>query len=395
MATSSWSRADAARAEATGSQPSSKSPGPDRRRQRGVVRDPEVTQPVGVGSGDVAARAGARAPRWPARCAPPAPRSVPRPRRAPSRAFEVLAHRFDQLGRASAARRAPPGRRWPSARGGIAGGHAEEHEEIPLALADPAPDGGQLHRAGRPAQVGRGLQGADGGPLDRGVDLPPVHPCRGRSRRRRPPRTTPSSSSREPNPPTSPPPPKRQAGAHSHPMSSAGSPAWASSQSSTPRRPSAPTRRLPKRKSPCTVTRGPGAGRCALQPARAELERGARLAQRIEQGQGIAERVGRRAARRRLGVDACGWRPGRAAHCAVRRARGPRPSRRRAGSCGGWSRPPAARPPTSRAEVVARRPGRRRAGTGTPAAPRRLEQGRAPSGSCPGCGAARPAPSGG
>ena len=46
-------------------------------------------------------------------------------------------------------------------------------------------------------------------------------------------------------------------------MSSAGSPAWASSQSSTPRRPSAPTRRLPQRKSPWTVTRGPGSGRCA------------------------------------------------------------------------------------------------------------------------------------
>ena len=72
----------------------------------------------------------------------------------------------------------------------------------------------------------------------------------------------PSSSSREPKPPTSPLPPKRQAGAHSHPTSSAGSPAWASSQSSTPRRPSGPTRKLPRRKSPCTVTRRPAAGRC-------------------------------------------------------------------------------------------------------------------------------------
>ena len=39
-----------------------------------------------------------------------------------------------------------------------------------------------------PAQVGRGLQGADGGPLHRGVDLPPVHAAGSSWPRRPPPR---------------------------------------------------------------------------------------------------------------------------------------------------------------------------------------------------------------
>ena len=164
----------------------------------------------------------------------------------------------------------------PAARSGLGdrGGHAEQDEEVPLALADPPADGGQLDRAAGAAQVGRGLQRADDRPLDRGVDLPPRDPvaCRSASppgggvapragrrgrRTRRPGRG----------------PPKRQAGAQSQPMSSAGSPAWASSQSSTPRRPSGPTRRLPMRKSPCTVTRGTAAAgggpRASARPARA------------------------------------------------------------------------------------------------------------------------------
>ena len=89
------------------------------------------------------------------------------------------------------ARRRSDGRRaavGPSAGTGPAVGRrrrAQQGEEIPLALAHAAADGGQLDRARRAAQVGRRLQGADGGPLDRGVDLPPVHAGR-RHRPRRP-----------------------------------------------------------------------------------------------------------------------------------------------------------------------------------------------------------------
>ena len=70
----------------------------------------------------------------------------------------------------------------------------------------------------------------------------------------------PTSSSTEPNPPTRGSAPNRQARTQSHPRSSSGSPRWASSQSSTARRPSGPTTRLPLRKSPWTsVSRPPTA----------------------------------------------------------------------------------------------------------------------------------------
>ena len=123
------------------------------------------------------------------------------------------------------------------------------------------------------------------------------------SPRRRPRRTAPSSSSSVPKPPTSPRPPKRQAGAQSHPMSSAGSPAWASSQSSTPRRPSGPTRKLPQ--AEVAVDRDPWPGRrpVPVQPADTELERRARLAQRVEEGQGVTEGVGGREPVDRSRVD--------------------------------------------------------------------------------------------
>ena len=81
-------------------------------------------------------------------------------------------------------------------------------------------------------------------------------------------------------------------------MSSAGSPAWASSQSSTARSPSGPTRRLPIRKSPWTVTRCPSGRAVGGQPAHAELERRPDLAEPVEERERVA-RTGRGAAARR------------------------------------------------------------------------------------------------
>ncbi len=57
--------------------------------------------------------------------------------------------------------------------------------------------------------------------------------------------------------------PKRHARTQYHPRSSIGSPRWDSSQSSTPARPSGPTMRLPRRKSPWTTVRRGEAGRCS------------------------------------------------------------------------------------------------------------------------------------
>ena len=72
------------------------------------------------------------------------------------------------------------------------------------------------------------------------------------------------------------------------------SPRCASSQSSTARMPSGPTMKLPLRKSPCTSPVRAGAvGHAVGEPAQAELERGVRLAERVEQRRGTG-RVGRR-----------------------------------------------------------------------------------------------------
>ena len=116
--------------------------------------------------------------------------------------------------------------------------------------------------------------------------------------------------------------PNRQARTQYQPRSSIGSPRWASSQSSTPRSPSGPTRRLPRRKSPCTTVWRGAAGRWASSQRSAELE-GRERAGRARRAARASRRAGRRrasAARRRRG---CGGsrrarrRPGR------RAARGP------------------------------------------------------------------------
>ena len=115
-----------------------------------------------------------------------------------------------------------------------------------------------------PAQVGRGLQRADHRPLDRGVHLPPAHlvdvhrppagRCVGGQKARR------AHRIHRPGP-------GRRTARPSHTASRCprpGCPRWASSQSSTPRRPWSSTRKFPIRKSPWTTVGSPPAG-----PARA------------------------------------------------------------------------------------------------------------------------------
>ena len=192
----------------------------------------------------------------------------------------------------------------------------------------------------------------------------------------------PSSSPRVPKPPTSARPPKRQAGAQSHPMSSAGSPAWASSQSRTPRRPSGPTRKLPNRKSPWTVTRGPAAGRCRSSQRTPSSSGGApRPARR---GRTRGRRGGRRsAARRSIPGRWCGWRPALLRTGTSGRA-GPRSTPRRAGSRGMVS--PSSHSTTSQsAPRSSPTPMATTAGTGTPTA--RAEEQRALHRDLPGLGA--------
>ena len=61
-------------------------------------------------------------------------------------------------------------------------------EQVPLGLADPAAERGELVAASHAGQVVVGLAGADHCPLDVPERLPVAHPIRGRRARRRPPR---------------------------------------------------------------------------------------------------------------------------------------------------------------------------------------------------------------
>ena len=109
-------------------------------------------------------------------------------------------------------------------------------------------------------------------------------------------------------------------------MSSAGSPAWASSQSSTPRSPAASTRRLPQRKSPCTVTRGPGSGRCAASQRAPSSSAGRTSPSASSRGRGSRSGSARGRPATRSGSMA--WMAARARpHCAARAARAIGPGR--------------------------------------------------------------------
>ncbi len=77
------------------------------------------------------------------------------------------------------------------------------------------------------------------------------------------------------------------------------------------------------RKSPCTVTRPPGHGAVSLQPAHAELERGADLAQRVEE-RAAGRPAGRPAAGRRSAPGSMVWMAA-SARAALRGQRAPGP----------------------------------------------------------------------
>ena len=203
------------------------------------------------------------------------------------------------------------------------------------------------------AQVRRGLQRADDRPLDRGVHLPPVHPVAGviasppaagvRAQQlgERTEATHLAAAAEAPGRRAQPPDVLgRVARVGQLPVEDAAQPVRPDQEVAHPE---------------VAVHRHPRSARRAVgrQPAHAELERGPDLAQGIEEGQRVAQRVGRREGPRWPPGRWCGWRPGRARP--VRSARGGRrPTRRRAGSCAGSSRPPAGPPPTS--SPRARRP---------------------------------------
>ncbi len=217
--------------------------------------------------------------------------------------FEVLAHRLYQLGRSGSAE----GRQC-DARRGLVGtvlgwdAHTQEDEEVPLALADPAADSGQLDRARGAAQVGRGLERADGGPLHGGVDLPPVDPSqghglttrlgvRGQQRIKRAEPADLAGAAEAPGRRAKPADVlRRVAGVRELPVEHASQPASVHEQ-------------VPE--SEVAVHRDVRAGGRAvrLEPAHAELEGGTGLVEGIEEREGVAQRVVRREAGQDGAVD--------------------------------------------------------------------------------------------
>ena len=137
---------------------------------------------------------------------------------------------------------------------------SQQHEHVPLQLGDAPSARGHHDRRARsrrgapwPGRRGRGPSAASPSSSTSGS-------ARARSGRPRP-RSRPPASSRAPKPPTSSASlRKRHMRWHSQPRSSIGSPTWQISQSSAARRPSAPTIRLPLRKSPWTTVRRAGGG---------------------------------------------------------------------------------------------------------------------------------------
>ena len=149
--------------------------------------------------------------------------------------------------------------------------------------------------------------------------------------------------------------PKRHDFTHSQPRSSTGSPRCASSQSSTARMPSAPTMRLPLRKSPCTSVGAGGSAGCAgrASAARARTSGAARRTRRGVRGTGrVARGVLYRQRRQRRGGERVDARRDLAALAGEERV-GRRRTRRRAG-CGAGSSRPRSAPSRTRAEPVVR-----------------------------------------
>ena len=174
LATRSLSWTLAATSVRTSSSRSSRSPARMPRGQLGVVGAAERAQPlrVRVATAPARARPPARgsAARWrrPGRGTTAGPRCRRARRRRPTPAPPRAARPWSG-GRARSPRR-----------GSTAGARAlerrtgEQAEHVPLVLAHPPADGGELHRAGRPAQVAPRLHDADHAPLERAERLPPA-----------------------------------------------------------------------------------------------------------------------------------------------------------------------------------------------------------------------------
>ena len=162
----------------------------------------------------------------------------------------------------------------------------EQAEQVPLVLAHATADRGQLHRPRCAAQVAPRLHHADHAPLQACRAPPTSAARRGRPAGRRPPRRPSTSTSRVATPPAGSGEPNRHARTQNHPRSSSGSPRWASSQSRTARSPSWSTRRLPRRKSPCTThgSRPAAAGWPPASGTRARRRGAARRARRGRRG---------------------------------------------------------------------------------------------------------------
>ena len=250
----------------------------------------------------------------------------------------------------------------------------QQAEHVPLVLAHPPTDRGELHRARRAAEVAPRLHDADDAPLERAEHLPPAERLEvdrraagrlvgrrpaPRGWRRRPP------GSGEPN---------RHARTQNQPRSSIGSPRWASSQSRTACSPSGSTSRLPSRKSPWT-TRGSFERRpVRLEPAEARARRpgAARRARRARRGTARPGRLRSGPSTASVGMR---WTAAIAAPtCAPSRARAVAHSSSRRSLRAIVS--PSSRSTTmpGAAEHRRRRRPRRTSATGTPAARRRPEQ---------------------
>ena len=94
-------------------------------------------------------------------------------------AFEVLAHRSDELGRRRPVVHGLGGgvrcRVGPRPCGDVAGGRrVDEVEQVPLLFGDTAAQRGELHRSDEPVQVRERLHLADHAPLQRAEHLPEV-----------------------------------------------------------------------------------------------------------------------------------------------------------------------------------------------------------------------------
>ena len=352
--------------------------GPDGVGQRRVVGRAECMQPLGVRGRDGRAPLELALDDRQARCAPPAPRSVPRPRRAPSPRPRGT--------RAPPRRARPPsGARRAAGRGGadrggrgrVAGAPRPSRMKRSHSLSQTRrPMAASSTERVAPLRCDRGLEGADGGPFHRGVDLPPVDPVA------------------------------------VHRLAACG---LVGAQQVVERAEAAhlagATEAPGRRAQPADVLgRVAGVGQLPVEhaaqalgpdeqvpaaevavdrhpadPARDGCARASQRTPSSSAGRASPSRS-RRAAGRPAGPPAaarrwrpgrsCGWRPPPARTARSARA-GPRPTRGHAGSCAGSSRPRGARPPARRrrGRRPSPSPSATTAGTGTPARPRRLEQG--------------------